>query len=363
MTKRAAIILSGGRAERFQNTHQAWQDKALVKLLGKPLLAHVVENVKEVVEDIIVCVNTEERRKQYTEILKKSKIENVRLLIDEQCNRLGGPIAGILTGLIASNADYCFTLPSDMPFFKPEIIDHMFNSAENALVVVPMWPNGRLETLTMVLKKNEALEIAKTLCSLNRPRSDDIIRGALNVFLISTVSEIGALDPDFKSFVNINSQDDLANLLPRQAQGPINNSIRINLDDLPIPKLQSLQSASFLFNQEKFLEAAEAFSSCATQLEKEACYFWAAISHENEGKSLLGYSKLNRKQEITTEQAGKWKEALLKASIIYELEAKIFDKYKVIFLAERARSNKRWCESIINDQTGDLSNISHLQEN
>ena len=354
MTKRAAIILSGGRAERFQNTHQAWQDKAGVKLQGKPLLAHVVENVKEV-EDIIVCVNTEKRKKQYTEILKKSKIENVRLLIDEPCNRLGGPMAGILTGLIASDADYCFTLPSDMPFFKPEIIDHMFNSAENARVVVPMWPNGRLETLTMVLKKTESLEIAKTLCSLNRPRSDDIIRGALNVFLISTVSEIGALDPDFKSFVNINSQADLANLRPRQAQGPITNSIRINLDDLPIPKLQNLQSASILFNEGKFLEASEAFSSCATQLEKEACYFWAAISHENEGKSLLGYSKLHRKRE----QAGRWRDALLKASFVYELEARIFDKYEGIFLAERARSNKSWCESIVNDQAGDLSHISH----
>jgi hypothetical protein len=173
------------------------------------------------------------------------------------------------------------------------------------------------------------------------------------------VSEIGALDPDFKSFVNINSQDDLVNLRPRQAQGPINNSIRINLDDLPIPKLQSLQSASFLFNQKKYLEAAEAFSSCATQLEKEACYFWAAISHENEGKSLLGYSKLHRKQEISTEQSGKWKDALLKASIVYELEAKIFDKYEGIFLAERARSNKSWCKSIVNDQKDDLSHIRH----
>jgi len=49
MAKRAAIILSGGRAERFQNNHEKWQDKALVTLLGKPLLIHAVESVSEVV--------------------------------------------------------------------------------------------------------------------------------------------------------------------------------------------------------------------------------------------------------------------------------------------------------------------------
>ena len=359
MTKRAAIILSGGRAERFQNTHQDWQDKALVKLLGKPLLVHVVENVKKVVEDTIVCVNTENRKRQYTKILKKNKIKNVKLFIDEPCNRVSGPIAGILTGLIASNADYCFTLPSDMPFFKPEVIEYMFNSAENARAVVPMWPNGRLETLTMVLKKTEAREIAKTLCSLRRPRSDDIIRGALDVFLISTVSEIKALDPDLKSFININSQADLAILEPRQAQGPIINSIRLNLGDLSMSKLQNLQAASFFYNEGNFLEASKAFSSCATQLEKEAYYFWAAISHENEGKSLLNYSKLHRKRANTGEQAERGRKALLKASNVYELEAKIYDKFEGIFLAKRARSNKSWCESIVNNQTDDISHFSH----
>lgn len=352
MVKRAAIILSGGISDRFQNTQETWQDKALVELLGKPLLIHAVENVREVVEEVVICVNNEKRKAQYAEVLKKHSVKNIRLLIDEPCNWLGGPIVGILTGLIAVKADYCFTLPSDMPLLQPKVIDYMFNSAKDARVVVPMWPNGRLETLTMVLKKPDVLEIAKTLCQLRRPRSDDIIRGALNVLLVSTVGEIRAFDPELKSFININSQADLARLQPRQAQGPVTENLRLNLGDLPKPELLRLQNASALFNEGKFLEASKAFSSCATQLETEDSYFWAALSRENEGKSLLSWSKQQSEQELATEQAFRGKEALLKAAKNYGLEAKIYENADGVFLAERAKSNKLWCESLVNDKLG-----------
>jgi len=350
MAKRAAIILSGGRAQRFQNSHETWQDKALVKLLGKPLLIHAVENVREVVEEVVICVNNENRKALYYKILKNHRVKNIRLLIDEPCNQLSGPIAGILTGLLATDADYCFTLPSDMPFLQPKVIDYMFNSAKDARVIVPIWPNGRLETLTMVLKRPDALEIVKTLCVLDRPRSDDIIRGALNVFLISIVGKIQTFDPELKSFININSQEDLSRLQPRQAHGPNAKNLRLYLGDLPTAKLQRLQIAAEFFNVAKFLEAAKTFSSCATQLEKEELRFWAAISRENEGKSLLNFSKQHSKQKFAAEQAVKGKEALLKAASNYESEAKIYDNANGIFLAERAISNKEWCESMVKDQ-------------
>jgi hypothetical protein len=239
-----------------------------------------------------------------------------------------------------------------MPLLKPKIIDHMFNSAKDTHVVVPMWPNGRLETLTMVLKKPEVLEIAKTLCMLGRPRSDDIIRGASNVLLISTVSEMRTFDPELKSFININSQEDLARLQPRQAQGPVTGSLRLNLGDLPTTELRCLQTAASLFNERKFLEAAKTFSSCAMRLEKANSYFWAAVSRENEGKSLLSLSKQHGKKELVAEQEARGKKTLLKAAGTYGCEAEVYERARGIFLAERAISNKEWCESMVNEHPG-----------
>ena len=46
MTKRAALILAGGKARRFQSKGETWQDKALAELSGKPLLIHAIENVR-----------------------------------------------------------------------------------------------------------------------------------------------------------------------------------------------------------------------------------------------------------------------------------------------------------------------------
>ena len=339
MTKRAAIILSGGRSERFQRGQESWQDKALVELFGKPLLVHSVENVGQVVDEIILCVNNENRKAKYSEVLRKYGLGNVRLVIDEKHDQLEGPIVGILTGLIAAKAECCFTLPSDMPLLHPRVISYLFDSIKDARVVVPMWSNGRLETLTMALKKTDVLEIAKTLVQLKRPRSDDIIRGALKVLLVSITKELSPLDPTLKSFININSQRDLVQLQPRKTQGPITESLQLNLGDLPIPELCQLQKASTLLNEGNFLGASNTFSSCAARLETDCSCFWAAISRESEGKSLL------KKSGQQKEQAYRVKEALAKACSNYELEAEIYDNAHGIFLAERARSNMEWCSA------------------
>jgi molybdopterin-guanine dinucleotide biosynthesis protein A len=345
MTKRAAIILSGGKAERFQSEQQAWQDKALFELFGKPLLIHAVENVQNLVEEIVISVNDKARETRYSEVLKKHNVKNVRLLIDEKIDQLGGPIVAILTGLKSVKADYCFTLPCDMPLLQPKVMEYMFNIIKNSRVVVPMWPNGRLETLTMVLQRKSALEIASTLCNFKRPRSDDIIRGALNVLFVSTVGEIRALDPELKSFVNINSREDLTELQPRRVQGTITENMQLNLGTLPTLKLQRLRDAASRGKDGKFSEATRIFASCASQLERKNSVFWAAISRENEGKSLLERAQQQTEPELTIDQASGVKKALLKAADNYGLEAEMHEKYRCRFLAERARSDKAWCEA------------------
>ena len=54
MTKRAALILAGGKARRFQLKDEKWEDKALAMLSGKPLLIHAIENVVGVVDEIAI---------------------------------------------------------------------------------------------------------------------------------------------------------------------------------------------------------------------------------------------------------------------------------------------------------------------
>ncbi|MGF3522446.1 MAG: molybdenum cofactor guanylyltransferase, partial [Candidatus Bathyarchaeia archaeon] len=171
MVKRAGIVLAGGRAERFQEENEEWQDKTLAKLAGKPLVIHALQNLCQVVDDVVICVNDETRKLQYLKVLSENSIEDAKIVVDEKIDDLGGPLIAIYTGLKAVDAELCITLPADMPLVQPAVMDYMFGEIQDSLVVVPVWPNGRLETLNMVLKRDSALEIAGTLCSLKRQRS------------------------------------------------------------------------------------------------------------------------------------------------------------------------------------------------
>ena len=84
MTKRAALIFGRGKSPQVPIKSEGWQDKALAELSGKPLLIQAIENVKGVVDEIVVCVNDEERKEKYGEILKKHALTDVQIAVDEK---------------------------------------------------------------------------------------------------------------------------------------------------------------------------------------------------------------------------------------------------------------------------------------
>lgn len=358
MTTRAAIILAGGKARRFQLNQEMWQDKALAQLSDKHLLIHAVESVRNVVDEVAICVNDETRKSQYSRVLTQYGIENIRLLTDEKIGDLGGPIVGIRTGLKSVKGDYCLTLPCDAPFLQPGAANYMFNKVEGNRVVVPMWPDGRLETLIMVCERLSIFEIVDVLCRLKRSRSDDIMRGASAVLFVSPIGELRTLDPDLKSFVNINSRDDLARLQTRQIRGDITENLSLCSKTLQPSELKLLREASELQRKGEFFEASRVLSSCSEHLELEHLYFWAGISRENEGKNLFEWSRHQSSPEIARDGFLSGKIAILKAAQNYELEARDHETNQLIFLAGRARADKSWCQSRADDNWHSIRYLS-----
>jgi len=335
MTRRAAIILAGGRAQRFQTAPNKWQDKSLADLYGKPLLVHAIENIRDFVDEIVVVVNENENRKaNYSKILERYQIKNAKITTDLKINHLSGPMIAILTGLTYATADYCISIPADMPLVNGKVAEYMFNQIKGSYVAVPMWPNGRLETLLMVLERKSTLEIADVLCRLGRSHPDDIIRGAMRVLFVSPLGQIKVLDAELKSFVNINSQEDLNQLLPRQTQGSLVEDLRLNLGSVSFDELPLLLKGSFDRKSSNFSEAAKTFANRAYNFEKQDSFFWAAVSRESEAKSCLS---LCNGREV--------KDVFLRAARNYGLEAELYEKSKCYLLADRASSDKLWCES------------------
>jgi molybdopterin-guanine dinucleotide biosynthesis protein A len=345
MFKRAALILAGGKARRFQSKGQNWQDKALAELNGKPLLIHAIQNVRNVVDEVVVCVNDEERKAGYVEILEKYSVSNFRIVVDEKISHISGPNLAIMTGLKAIQADYCFTLPCDMPFLQPKVAEYLFAEAEGFEVTVPMWPNGRLETLMMVLESPSALEIIETLCVLKRPRSDDIPRGANKTLLVSPVDDIKKFDPELRSFININSKEDLNRLQTRRSHGLVTENVKLNLGVLSISDLRLLREGAKMLYEGKVLDAQKIFAFCASNLKVCDSVFWAALAFENLGEALLTLSHKQSESESGTVLDFQCKEAYLRAAKNYRAEAEIYENNSCLLLAERALADKAWCES------------------
>lgn len=352
MAKRAALILAGGKARRFQTIDAIWRDKALAELKGKPLLIHAIENVRGIVDEILVCVNDEERKAKYTKTLNQHSIKNVMIMVDEKISHISGPNVAIMSGLRAVQSDYCLTLPCDMPFLQPKVAEYIFNNAEGFDVVVPMWPNGRLETLIMVLERQSSLEITDTLCQLKRPRSDDIPRGASKTLLVSPVNQIKALDPELKSFININSKEDLTRLQTRRSYGPVKENVQLNMGVFSVSDLHLLREGAKLLQENKLLEAQKTFATCASNLETCDSFFWSGVSEENQGETLLTLSQKQTESELAAELDFAGKEAYLRAANNYRIESKIFESNRCLLLAERAFADKTWCESWVMGKDG-----------
>jgi len=345
MTKRAALILAGGKARRFQSKNKKWMDKALAQLSSKPLLIHAIESVQGVVDEIAISVNDEERKAKYAQILKEYALTDIQIVIDEKNNHISGPTVAIMSGLKSVQADYYFTLPCDMPFLKPAVADYLFNEAEGFEVVTPMWPNGRLETLIMVLERHSGLEITDTLCKLKRPRSDDIPRGASKILFASPVNHIKKLDPELKSFININFKEDLTQLKTRRSHGPVTEDLQVNLGVLSISDLQLLREGAEMFQGGKLSEAQSTFASCTSNFEVSNSFFWAAVSGENQGEAFLKLSQQQLEKQAASELDFESKEAFLRAANNYRVEAEIHEENRCWLLAERAWADKSWCES------------------
>jgi hypothetical protein len=261
----------------------------------------------------------------------------------------------MMSGLKSVQADYFLTLPCDTPFLQPDVADYLFKAAAGFEVVVPMWPNGRLETLIMVLEQQSGLEITETLCKLKRPRSDDIPRGASKILFASPVNDIKTLDPELKSFININFKEDLNQLKTRRTHGPVTENLQVNLGVLSISDLRRLREGAEMVRGDKFSEAKNTFASCARNFEVSNSFFWAAVSGENQGEAILKLSQQQLDSKAATELDFESKEAFLKAANNFRIEAEVHEENRCRLLAERALADKSCCESWVMGKQGHVN--------
>jgi len=184
-----AAILAGGRSRRMGT------DKALLLLDGTPLIGHVIARLRPLIAEIVIVGDSAGAFGRF----------GIPVIPDPRPDE--GPLAGIRTALMHTDAPLVFCCACDMPFLETALVGRLLELAEQGVAAVVPWMRGEPEPLCAVYAK-EALPLIEDVLASGR-RS---IRDVLDKMPIRFVEEddLRHYDPELSSFVNINTPDDLA---------------------------------------------------------------------------------------------------------------------------------------------------------
>ncbi|ADP76996.1 molybdopterin-guanine dinucleotide biosynthesis protein A, MobA [Methanothermus fervidus DSM 2088] len=194
---KSAIVLCGGKSRRMG------QDKGLLKINGRPMILHVINSLKNFVDEIIVVLRDEKQKNKYKKVL--NNLKSLKIVTDEVKDQ--GPLMGIFTGLKYVKSDYSLVVPCDSPFINEKFIKNMLNFLSKDLgaeAVVPKHANGKIEPLHALYHKSVRKKIHKKITKNERSVTSFVKE--INAIFVSAEE----LDPSLKSFKNLNTPSQIS---------------------------------------------------------------------------------------------------------------------------------------------------------
>jgi FdhD protein len=186
----AGIILSGGENSRMG------RNKAFLTYRGRMFLWIVIEALTPLFREIILVTREPDRYCGFP-------VRTVADLFPER-----GPLTGIFSGLSASEDQKNFCVGCDMPMIKTSLVQYMMNISGGVDAILPSMQSEeslRIEPLHAVYDKG-CLPVMERHLRDGKRSLYELVR-SLNVRYLS-VREMAHLDPDLKSFRNINTPEE-----------------------------------------------------------------------------------------------------------------------------------------------------------
>ena len=177
-------ILAGGKSSRMG------EDKGLMLFNGKPMIAHVIEQLKPAVKKIIIVSNN----KAYEQF----GLEVISDLVTDI-----GPAGGILTALTHTDSDYNFICSCDMPFIKTDAINFLIEHSFDFEITVAVHQD-KIQPLFGVYSRN-CLAEWKSQIQKNNFKLQELI----SYFYTQKLEMKNMQSFDEAIFTNVNSKSEL----------------------------------------------------------------------------------------------------------------------------------------------------------
>jgi molybdopterin-guanine dinucleotide biosynthesis protein A len=181
-------VMAGGRSSRLG------RDKALLAIDGETLLLRTLRTLRVVTSEQIV-VGPPERAAQ---------AGGARVVPDAYPGV--GPLGGIYTALRATAGEYVLVVACDMPFLNPVLLEHLLRLAPGHDIVLPR-TGGRGEQLHAVYRRT-CLDPIQQQLAAGDYKIDRFFAGMAVRYVDE--DELRQLDPDLRSFWNVNTPEDWA---------------------------------------------------------------------------------------------------------------------------------------------------------
>lgn len=184
------VLLAGGKSRRMG------RDKRFLELEGRTLLERALSVLESLFSEVIVVVAEP--------LLRLSGLRH-QVVTDlvPNCATLGG----LYTGLSSAAHGRIFAAACDMPFLNQSVIKWMAKLDRNADVVMAQLANG-LQPMHAVYSKACLPHLERMLNARNLKVQELSQTPGLSVRLVSE-DELREADPQFLSFLNINTVADL----------------------------------------------------------------------------------------------------------------------------------------------------------
>jgi molybdenum cofactor guanylyltransferase len=185
-TKTCGVILAGGRATRMGG-----EDKGLVLLGGRPMVAWIAAALAPQVDALIINANR--------------NIDRYAALgypvVPDALAEFQGPLAGMASAMQAMGPRDLVTAPCDSPFVPPDLVARLRRSRATAGAGIAVaHDGGRLQPVFALIS-----------CSLRASLEAFLARGDRKIDL--WFEQCGYATADFsdcqRTFININSPDEL----------------------------------------------------------------------------------------------------------------------------------------------------------
>jgi len=200
LERTTGLLLAGGQGLRMQG-----QDKGLLPLQGRPLVAHVLERLQPQVAGVLISANRNiEQYSRYGWPVLSDAPDAARI----------GPLAGWLTGLQHCLTDWLLSVPCDSPLLPPDLQARLAAGAiaQNARMAVAMAASD--------LSEPGRLQMQPVFCLMHRdltsPLAGFLNKGGrkLEAFVRTQAAVEVVFDRpgDEEAFFNANRPDELRDL-------------------------------------------------------------------------------------------------------------------------------------------------------